>query len=519
MKNGSIYLDQCLGTLPRLLGLFDSDRHSPTRGMGDRYRWAWKLIDFGNGTYQGAAHGLARLLVHRLLPESMAENAVLRRIEETVQAAAKLRDRNGSLSEAFPHESSFCVTALVAYDLLQATELLLSHISRQTRERYLETVAPMIGFLHRCDETHGFISNHLAVAAAALYRWTALTGEPGEERGRRIVARILAEQSDEGWFVEYEGADPGYQSLCTYYLADLHRMRPDLALLEPLRQSVRFLWRFAHPDGSFGGCYGSRNTRFFCPAGLEALGPEIPEAASLAAFMGRSIGAQTTVTLSSMDDSNLVPMFNAYAWAAALRSEAPEIREPPLLPALSTEPERVHFPEAGLLVERSRTHYTVVSLHKGGACCHFPRGSRAVIDAGAVAKSESGVLVSTQDYDPENPVDLSKDSVTVKAGFRAMKQRLPTPLNFIVLRLLSVTLMRCSNFNSCVKRALVQLLITGKSRVVALNRRTIRFAPEFRIEDAWEGGAEGWERISGGGGFSSIHMASQGYWQRQDDEG
>ena len=73
-----------------------------------------------------------------------------------------------------------------------------------------------------------------------------------------LLERILKNQSSEGWFSEYEGADPGYQSLCTHYLADVHLIRRDLGLLQPLTSSIRFLWHFANPDGSFGGHYGSR---------------------------------------------------------------------------------------------------------------------------------------------------------------------------------------------------------------------------------------------------------------------
>ena len=44
--------------LPRLLSLFDNDPSSKSYGLGDRYHWAWGLIDFANGTFQGAVHGL-----------------------------------------------------------------------------------------------------------------------------------------------------------------------------------------------------------------------------------------------------------------------------------------------------------------------------------------------------------------------------------------------------------------------------------------------------------------------------
>ena len=84
--------------------------------------------------------------------------------------------------------------------------------------------------------------------------------------------------------MEYDGFDPGYQTLCTYYLAEADRTNPDLGLIEPLRRSIEFLCNFANPDGSFGGTYGCRNTRFYYPGGIEALAQTIPEAASLASF-------------------------------------------------------------------------------------------------------------------------------------------------------------------------------------------------------------------------------------------
>ena len=207
MSGHNAPLEQVHEVLPRLLALYDTNPASTTYGQGDRYRWAWKLIDFGNGTFQGAAHGLARLLRHRLLPEWLAENAARRRIDAMFHGAAALMRSNGSLEEAFPYESSFCVTALVAYDLLSAVEQLKP--ATGTRADWLAIVRPMIRFLQGAEESHAFISNHLATGAAALCKWSALTGEPGREQGRSLVASIVAEQHEEGWFREYQGADPG----------------------------------------------------------------------------------------------------------------------------------------------------------------------------------------------------------------------------------------------------------------------------------------------------------------------
>ena len=50
----------------------------------------------------------------------------------------------------------------------------------------------------------------------------------------------------------------------------------DLGLLEPLRRSIQFLQYFVHPDGSFGGIYGSKSRFYILLA--SALSNDIPEA-------------------------------------------------------------------------------------------------------------------------------------------------------------------------------------------------------------------------------------------------
>lgn len=520
MENHNPYLSHVWSVLPRLLSLFDNNPLSVTYGIGDRYRWAWKLIDFGNGTFQGAAHGLARLLVNGMLPEGFSEASILHRIEMIFHGVETLRYPNGSLAEAFPFESSFCVTALVAYDLLTAVTLLESKISASQRKRFLDTVRPLIRFLHKSDETHAFISNHLATATAALYRWSFLTGEAGEKRGRELLDRILDKQSSEGWFMEYEGADPGYQSLCFHYLVDLHLMCPDLGLSEPLRRSVQFIWHFAHPDGSFGGLYGSRNTRFYFPSGLEALSSEMAEAEALARFMRSSIAQYNTVTLNAIDEPNLIPMFNSYCWASVLleksMSKYKENKEK--VPSTSEVVFRKHYPDAGLLIDKGEKHYTIVSLHKGGVCYHFCLDdSRYKIDSGVAAIDLKGQIYSTQAYRRNNDIHFHYDHLKITATFVKVHRELPTPFQFLVLRLLNNTFLRVEGICSLAKKVIVKYLITGKKVSKIKNIRSIRLGYNISINDQWVDNFDGFSRLNTEHPFSVIHMASMGYWQRQDD--
>ena len=239
MKNrDNPYLNEVHATLLRLLALFDVDSTSRSYGWGDRFHWGWKLIDFPNATFQGAAHGLARLVSVDALPDGYGERAMVARIDSIFEGTRRLTRGDGSLEEAFPNEGSYCVTALVAFDLLSATELLKERVGEAVRKRWLDIVRPLIGFLLNSSEHHAFISNHLATAAAALVLWSDACGGHGEERARTLIRRIVTAQSEEGWFPEYEGADPGYQSLATYYLADVHRRRPEWGLAGPLAKAI-----------------------------------------------------------------------------------------------------------------------------------------------------------------------------------------------------------------------------------------------------------------------------------------
>ena len=516
------YLYQIRVNLPRILAMFDADRSSASHGMGDRYHWAWGLIDFGNGTFQGAVHGLARLWAAGLWPYPTPKEIFISRIAALFEAAKKLTRNDGSLEEAFPREGSYCVTALVAFDLLCALELLVEDLTEDHKQRWRSIIGPMIMYLIRSDETHALISNHLATAVAALLRWHKLTGDKtAEEKAKIQLDKILQHQSEEGWFKEYEGADPGYQSLCTYYLADVHRLRPDLNLLEPLRRSIQFLWHFAHPDGSFGGLYGSRCTRFYYPAGVVALANEIPEAAALAKFLERSIEQHKVVILSAMDEPNLIPMFNAYAWAAAMFEEghvAQKAAEPPVLtlPCLVQQPIRKHYPQAGFWLDRGPSHYSIISTHKGGVVYHYQQGQPPLINSGVVVCNTKACLGSTQGFDTLNKVHQSGNQLEITSQITAMPKQLPGPLQFMVLRMLSLTFFRSAAVREWIKRRLVKMLITRRQTWPIKNIRRIQLGASLNIEDVTHF-PSGYQVVEDVGAFVPIHMASQGYWQMQDE--
>ena len=53
-------------------------------------------------------------------------------------------------------------------------------------------------------------------------------------------------------------------------------------ILKMLRPAAQFAWYFMHPDGSYAGEYGSRNTFHFYPHGFEVMAPHEEKAGQIA---------------------------------------------------------------------------------------------------------------------------------------------------------------------------------------------------------------------------------------------
>jgi hypothetical protein len=478
--------------------------------------WGWKTHDYANATPQGAANGLARLVAEEMLPLSVSKASAITRIDEMIMATRTITARDGSLVEAFPNEKSFCVTALVAFDILSAADHLNGKAEPEKIAAWRQTAAPLIEFIVKHDETHAIISNHLATAVAALTRWTGPGAAQAQTRARQLLDLILDNQSPEGWYSEYGSVDPGYETLGLYYLADTHLRRPDLGLAESLARSLAFLIHFAHPDGSFGGLYGARNTRFIVPGGIEALAPSISDAAALGRFARKSIAARRAVTLATLDDPNLAPNFNAYCWAAAEARKTPETAAVPPLPCEQKQPFRTHFTSSHIVVDNGPDHYTIVALAKGGVVVHSLKdGSPPLVNAGACCRTGNEIY-TTQALRADNQYQFDANQITVTAPFVAIVAERPTPLKFLVLRMLSVTAFRFRPFTEWIKRLLVRRLVTGQKPLDVFNTRTITLGRDITIVDEISA-PEQVERLDPGRPFTAIHMASAGYWQAGDD--
>ena len=499
----------------RLLSEQDRDPYSPTYGCFDRRYWGWKLVDFPEATFQRNVYPLALLYAD---PDSeyFRSSALRISIVAGLRYATKIQHRDGSFDQAFPQEHSFGATAFLLHSLIEAFRLVRDEADDATRSSLEQSLRKAAEFLCTHDEKHGHIANHLAAAVLSLLASAEYFEQARyRQRAEVLLEHILRHQSPEGWFQEYEGADPGYQTLCLYYLAQVYQKMFGEALREPLDRAVRFVAYFVHPDGTFAGEYGSRRTAIFYPGGLAILSREFPLALSITRAMCHSICEGHTVTLHDMDMGNLAPLLSNYI--CVLQTDV--LDEEVSTPRLPWENPKVRqdFPQAGLYIRGTEHYYAILGVSNGGVLKVFDKPRRRVLwdDGGYIGQLTNGTLITTQMTVSDRPCTVGEDEITLTSNFYKVLHSLPTPLRFVLLRLLNLTLMQNLWVGNVIKKGLVSLLISGKRKyTMGLQRRvkfeTSRVVVEDRIfksprlKVAW---------LDFGRKFVGIHMASARYFE------
>jgi hypothetical protein len=506
----------------RLLSEQNRDPYAPAYGCFDRRYWGWKLVDFPEATFQRNVYPLSWMLKNTPDSETVKRTLLFDAVKAGLQFAKSIQHKDGSFDQAFPNEHSYGATAFLLHPLMEAFKTIQWETSAAFRQEIEESLYRAADFLCRNDETHGFIANHRAGAALSLFFSAAYFSDKRfKNQAAILLDEILTNQSAEGWFIEYEGADPGYQTLCVYYLAQIMPLYPDEKLKTALFEAVAFLSWFIHPDGTFGGEYGCRRTPVYYSGGIALLGSEIPLARRMTDFMQRSIVKKNTISAPLIDIGNLAPLLSNYVLAAA--SENPVQPESLALLPCETEDAYQDFRDAGLFIRGTKNYYAVFGASNGGALKVFDRQKDRVLwnDGGYAGQMEQGEYVTTQMTKTTPDCEFSQDQITLTAPFYKMLRSTPTPFQFVLFRILNLTVMRNTWLGNRVKDLLVRMLISGKKAVPLTLERSVIFGEDsIRIEDVIrQNKSEPLRWLTYGRSFVSIHMASARYFERFPEQG
>jgi len=482
--------------------LVDRNPYSPTYGCFDREYWHYRTLDFPCGMSQEFVLPFA-LLYKKSYPGNRYYN--LERMREIAVAGIRFADKgshaDGTCDDYFPYERA--MGALV-FSLYACTEAYI--ILGLDDDKMVDFFRRRGDHLAKVNET-GQLSNHQAFAALAAYNVYLISGDEKYKMVSedRVALTLSWQNKEEGWFQEYEGADPGYHTCTIDFLAKLYQKSGDESLIAPLIKAVDFAWHFMHPDGSYGGEYGSRNTYHFYPHGFELMAPLTEKAGQIADHFLRGVEKDKRYH----NDDDRMCCHCVYNWLQAWLDYHPD--RPPSIN------ERANFfrwfPDAKMAVCKTDTYYAVSNLSKGGVTKAFDEEGPVGSDTGLIGQLDDARVIVSHLVDDKNRilVDEKKREAAVSGFFCYRRTKLSSPFNLVVFRMLLLTIGR---FAPNLTRSLIQkILITGKPRTNYGFSRVIRFLEDgVEIEDQIKGPVP-LKRLSVGSDATSIYVANSNVYQ------
>ena len=482
MPNRDLFARIALAQIPKLLTLQDRNPHSPTYGCFDRTFWQYKVIDFPAGMSQEFVYPLALAYACPLPDNLYYQQPMVREwVKAGIEYAAQSSHKNGSCDDYFPYERAAGAAAFSLLACLESTILLdIEH-----SQAVLDFFCRRADWLAKNQES-GRLTNHQALIVLCLeLAGRLLKTDRWQISQQERLSRVFAWQNPEGWFVEYEGCDPGYHTLTISCLARLDQLQPNKRLKQAIASAVELAAEFVHPDGSYGGEYTSRNTYNFFPHGFELVGKWLPSALNI---NDRFLQGLANGLGACYADDRIIG-HHTWNYLLAWRDFVPT--RPPLQPRTQG---RIYLQQGGILIDRRENTELYLALNKGGVFKLF-RDNRLVasdtqfsvlVQQGNKRRNAVGHLVDNYD------LEIKPERIAIAGKLGWAKQKQMNPINLIILRLVMLSIGRF--FPNLIRRLLQKILIVGKDATPFwFERRLIWHDGHWRVEDCLT--AKSWQDV------------------------
>jgi hypothetical protein len=490
-----LFAQTAIAQIPKILTLCDRNPHSPTYGCFDRNFWHYKIIDFPSGMAQEFVWPLALAYQTNIPNNPFYQQTALRDwVEAGILYAAHAAHGDGSCDDYFPYERA---SGAAAFSLLAGLESYrLLNLKNFEILKFFENRASWLAAHHES----GQLTNHQALICLCLELISRLLETDAWDRAKtERLERVLSWQSEEGWFQEYEGCDPGYHTLTISCLAQLYELSPDPRIKEALISAVKLATQFIHPDGSYGGEYASRNTYNFFPHGFELVGKWMPEALGINDLFLQGIAAGLVPCYA---DDHII---GHHTWSYLLAWRDFVSDRPPLPPRPVGQ---VWLKQAQLLIDRRDETELYLALNKGGVFKVFRGGKLIASDTqfslkllqGNRIRNAVGHLVDHYDY------QINPDEILIQGQLGWAKQKQMNPLNLLILRGVMLTVGRF--FPNLIRKLLQKILITGKEKAPFKFIRRLQWQNgQWQVQDELIG--QSWQTVQEigiGGDQTSIYV-------------
>lgn len=515
----NIFWEKSFSSFERLLGLMDKNPMSPQYGCFHREFWHQRLCDFPSASRQ---QGVLCLSLVWEAPNSSYYHSseLLEFIEAGMLFTCKIQKSDGSFDEWYPQERGWAgPTGYVIHALARSYEICQSSLKPQVKEMVLKTLEKGAHFLGKGWEEH-ILFNHIAMALLPIYQVYKISGKETHLRDYQELWQKFKKywNQDEGWGIEYDGPDVGYQSATISFLARLHFYSKDEEIKEICQKSFEFINYFCFPDGSFARRLGCRQTETLFHFGpVYWSGQGIEDAGALLRWDTSSLSNNRQLIPSDHDDHYFIYRMLEFLEAAVFLNKMgnPSVKEKSL--PFEGELFKKHFEKGGLYIQKDEFAYSAINLKRGGHLVSFPVKGEAVIDSGILLKTAKGQHLTSLEWDNSYRIELGK---TLKVSGRLQQWHQPTftPLKMILFRISLLVFGRHKTSAYWLKVLIRKILLKKDKRSDLRFTRTIYLNDKPRVESEVFGESKEDQIVSYyTGGIFDIRFVPQSRYFKEDD--
>ncbi|MHA1336013.1 MAG: hypothetical protein ACTSPW_09695 [Promethearchaeota archaeon] len=450
-------------SMHKILSLIDRNKNSPTFGCFDREFWHYRSKIFLNGMQQCYILSLAYLYSQKFKKNFLYKNSNLKElIIGCLNFTFKNLHKDGSLDEHYFNEHSIAATSFVLYSITETILLLNMNDSF-----YLKHLAKMARFLLKNKEK--FIrSNHIACNILVFYNLYLIFKNVKYKHYSDAFLKILYKhRSEEGWFKEYNGCDPGYLTLTMSFLTKYAIKSRNIKVLKDIEESIKFCSHFMHPDGTFGGFYGSRENNHFFVFSFEKvkmpdnLGQKMVNLYLKALKDGNAeiISDDRFSFLQFNDLFELYKIFNV--------KRVSDLFLPPK--------KKVFFRDSGLFIYKDQKYYIIISLKKGGVIYIFKGNYLLFRNCGLLGKIKNKLIMSTGYKNVK--YHINKEKIKIEGKFKIYSNNPKVFFPPIFMNFFNFFLGYVGVFRRLLKRKLIKLLVLKEKEI------DIKYLIEFSISE------------------------------------
>ena len=499
----------------RALNLLDRDCFSKTFGCFDRYYWHFKTKDFPSSSYQMGVEFLSRLWNFSLEGHSFYKNPqLLNWIKAGIKYTCSIQHNDGSFDEWYPNERGWAgPTSYVIHSLINAYQITESELDEHLKRKARDCFFRASQFLLKQKEG-AKLANHFALFLLSLYEISQVIPESGIKSDfENYLNQFESLVSEEGWSIEYDNVDFGYNLATLSFLARLHKIYPEPLLKKYAEKKFCFLSYFFYPDGSFGGL-GSRETGHLYPYALQYWAQSIELARSIGYHLWEKKSYENLAP-SDQDDHYLFYRLSEYLEADEIKNE-PGANGKAALPFLSKSPFKKYFPESGFFVKKASTFYFVANMKKGGCLRIYNTKTKKCLlkNNGWIAKLKTKSQITNCWHSENNKIEITDNKISVSGKSAFFSQKYFNSLNFVIFRLISMTAMNY-RIAFTLKKLVRWLLIMRRKKSKYYFKRSIQFKNnEIHIVDFIKCAQA--IQIFYGGAFSVRYVPQSNYFEMSD---